>query len=102
MHAIGDRAVHSALNAVAAAKAANGPRGNRHHIAHIQVVRRDDIARFAELDVVANCQAYWAQHKPQMHDLTIPFLGPGRARQQYPFASLLRAGARPAMGRTGP
>jgi len=98
MHAIGDRAVHNALNAVAAAKAANGPRANRHHIAHIQVVRPDDIARFAELDVVANCQAYWAQHEPQMDDLTIPFLGPERARQQYPFASLLRAGARLAMG----
>jgi predicted amidohydrolase YtcJ len=33
MHAIGDRAVHSALNAVAAARSANGPSANRHHIA---------------------------------------------------------------------
>jgi hypothetical protein len=98
MHAIGDRAVHNALNAVAAARAANGPTDNRHHIAHLQVVRPDDITRFAALDVVANCQAYWAQHEPQMDELTMPFLGPERSRQQYPFASLLRAGTRLAMG----
>jgi predicted amidohydrolase YtcJ len=98
MHAIGDRAVHNALNAVAAARAANGPADHRHHIAHLQVVRPDDIERFARLGVVANCQAYWAQHEPQMDELTMPFLGPERSRQQYPFASLLRAGARLAMG----
>ena len=33
-----------------------------------------------------------------MDELTIPFLGPERATWQYPFASLLRAGARLAMG----
>ncbi|MBR7828485.1 amidohydrolase [Actinospica sp. MGRD01-02] len=98
MHAIGDRAVHNALNAVAAAKAVNGPSRNRHHIAHVQVIRPSDIARFAELDVIANCQAYWAQHEPQMDELTVPFLGPERAAQQYPFASLLAAGTRLAMG----
>lgn len=98
MHAIGDRAVHHALNAVAAAKTANGPSRNRHHIAHIQVIRPDDIPRFAALDVVANCQAFWAQHEPQMDELTVPFLGPERSRQQYPFASLREAGARLAMG----
>lgn len=98
MHAIGDRAVHNALDAVAAARAANGPNDLRHHIAHLQVVRPDDIPRFAALGVVANCQAYWAQHEPQMDELTMPFLGPDRAGWQYPFASLLRAGTRLAMG----
>jgi predicted amidohydrolase YtcJ len=33
-----------------------------------------------------------------MDELTVPFLGPERAKQQYPFASLLSAGARLAMG----
>ena len=33
-----------------------------------------------------------------MDELTIPFLGPERATWQYPFKSLLRAGARLAMG----
>ena len=33
-----------------------------------------------------------------MDRLTIPFLGPERTTWQYPFGSLLRAGARLAMG----
>ncbi len=98
MHAIGDRAVRIALDAVQAAAVANGRRGNRHHIAHLQIVHPDDIARFAELDVTANCQAYWAQNEPQMTDHTIPVLGEERSAQQYPFGDLLRAGTRLAMG----
>ncbi|MDI2126167.1 amidohydrolase [Yinghuangia seranimata] len=97
-HALGDRAVREALDALAAARAANGPTGGRHHLAHLQVVNPDDIPRFAELDASANIQPLWAAHEPQMDDLTIPFLGPERARQQYPFGDLLRAGARIVAG----
>jgi predicted amidohydrolase YtcJ len=97
-HAIGDRAVHHALDAVAAARAANGPSDTRPHVAHIQVIHPDDIARFAPLGMVANAQPYWAVHDGQMDRLTIPFLGPERSTWQYPFGSLLRAGARLAMG----
>jgi predicted amidohydrolase YtcJ len=48
--------------------------------------------------VAGNAQPLWACHEAQMDELTIPFLGPERATWQYPFASLLRAGARLAMG----
>jgi predicted amidohydrolase YtcJ len=102
MHAIGDRAVRTALDAVAAARDANGVTHNRHHIAHVQVVQPADIARFAELDVVANCQTYWAQYEPQMDEHTIPWIGPERAELQYPFASFERCGARLAMGSDWP
>lgn len=97
-HAIGDRAVREALDAVEVARTANGPTDGRHHIAHIQVIHPADLPRFASLDVVANAQPYWAAHDPQMDLLTIPFLGPERTAWQYPFKSLLRAGARLAMG----
>ncbi len=97
-HAIGDGAVRAALDAVEAAVRANGPRDARHHIAHLQVVHPQDLPRFERLGVVANAQALWACHEPQMDDLTIPFLGPERTSHQYPFGTLLRAGARLAMG----
>ena len=97
-HALGDGAVRSALDAVAAARAANGMTDTRPHLAHIQVVHPDDLPRFAALGAVANAQPLWACHDPQMDVLTIPFLGPERATWQYPFASLLRSGARLAMG----
>jgi predicted amidohydrolase YtcJ len=98
MHAIGDRAVRNALDAVDAARAAHGPNDLRHHIAHIQVVQPQDIRRFRELDVVANCQTYWAQFEPQMTELTVPFLGQDRVDLMYPFGDLLRAGTVLAMG----
>ena len=40
-HAIGDRAVRESLDAVAAARAANGASDTRPHIAHIQVIHPD-------------------------------------------------------------
>lgn len=97
-HAIGERAVREALDAIETARVANGPSDTRPHIAHIQVIHPDDIGRFRMLDVAANAQPYWACHEGQMDHLTIPFLGPERAAWQYPFRSLLAAGAVLAMG----
>ena len=97
-HAIGDRAVRECLDALAAARAANGGHDHRHHIAHLQVVHPDDVPRFARLGVTANMQALWAAHEPQMDELTIPFLGPERSARQYLFGDLLRSGARLAAG----
>ena len=65
---------------------------------HIQVIHPDDVPRFAELGVVANAQPLWAINEGQMEHLTVPFLGPERSTWQYPFGSLVRAGATVAMG----
>jgi predicted amidohydrolase YtcJ len=97
-HALGDRAVRESLDAIEAALIANGPSDNRHHLAHIQIVHPDDIPRFHQLGAVANGQPLWAAHEGQMDNLTIPFIGPERASWQYPFASLVRAGAVLAFG----
>jgi predicted amidohydrolase YtcJ len=146
-HAIGDRAVREALDAIEAARAANGywegrqsggqqsggrqgegrqsegrqsegrqnggqqsggqqggrrQSGGRHHIAHLQVVHPDDVPRFRELSVLANCQPLWASNEPQMTELTLPFLGPERAAWQYPFGSLARSGAQLCFGSDWP
>ena len=97
-HALGERAVRESLDAVEAAREANGMNDLRHHLAHIQVVHPDDVPRFRRLGAVANAQPLWAAHEGQMDELTIPFLGHPRATWQYPFASLVRAGAMLAMG----
>src|SRR6476661_6754355 len=102
MHAIGDRAIRNALDAVEAAQAANGPSDRRHHIAHVQVIQPEDLPRFAALGVVANCQTYWAQSEPQMDELTIPYIGTERGALQYPFEGLGARGARLAMGSDWP
>ncbi|MGH2635211.1 MAG: amidohydrolase, partial [Actinomycetota bacterium] len=97
-HAIGERAIREALDAVEAARTANGMNDLRHHIAHIQVVHPDDVPRFGELGVVANGQPLWAQNDGAMRHLTTPFLGAERSRWQYPFRSLVESGAVLAFG----
>ncbi len=92
-HALGDRAVREGLDAIAAARTANGPTDGRHHLAHIQMVDPADMPRFHELGAVANMQPLWACRDAQMTDLTLPFITPDRAIYQYPFRSLRRAGA---------
>ena len=92
-HALGDRAVRNALDAVAAARQSTSGRRLRHHLAHLQVVHPDDIPRFARLSATANIQPLWATHEPQMDELTIPFLGERRSGWQYPFRSLLDSGS---------
>jgi predicted amidohydrolase YtcJ len=101
-HALGDRAVRNALNAIEAARKANGDGGNRHHLAHLQVIHPDDIPRFAVLGATANIQPLWATNEPQMTELTIPFLGETRATWQYPFAALAKTGAHLAGGSDWP
>jgi len=97
-HALGDRAVRQALDAVKAARMANGWTDTRPHLAHIQVIHPDDLPRFRRLGALANAQPYWAVEEDQMTDLTIPVLGPTVAARQYPFRSLLHHGATLVMG----
>jgi hypothetical protein len=97
VHAIGDRGVREALDAFEGTDP-----GHRHHVAHVQLVHPDDVARFGALGVAANMQALWACLDEQMVDLTLPFLGEERARWQYPFGDLHRAGARLVAGSDWP
>jgi predicted amidohydrolase YtcJ len=100
-HAIGDRAVSTALDALAALPA--GPRrAARHHLAHLQFITPRDMSRFAELDAVANFQPLWACAETQMEELTIPFVGAERAAWQYQIGSLAAAGTRIAFGSDWP
>jgi predicted amidohydrolase YtcJ len=93
IHAIGDRAVRMSLDALEAAREANGPRESRHHIAHLELVDPADIPRFQTLGVVANFQPLWAYPDLYITKLTEPILGPERSRRLYPIGSLVRSGA---------
>jgi predicted amidohydrolase YtcJ len=100
-HAIGDRAVTAALDALAAVPEAQRING-RHHIAHLQFINPADLKRFAELGVTGNFQPLWACKDDQNDKLTLPFVGLERANWQYRIASLLRVGTRVAFGSDWP
>ena len=94
LHAIGDGAIRNALDAIEEAREANGDWDRRPVITHVQLVHRDDLNRFAELDVIANFQALWSQEDTVMLDLDLPRIGQERYDQQYPIATLDGMGAR--------
>jgi predicted amidohydrolase YtcJ len=93
VHAIGDGAVRMSLDALEAARNANGPRDGRPLIAHLELIDPHDIPRFRRLDVLPDFQPLWAYEDAYIRDLTIPKLGPERSRWIYPIESVARTGA---------
>jgi hypothetical protein len=97
-HAIGDRAVRMALDALAFARRHNGPRDARPIIAHLELIDSVDIPRFAELEVIPSFQPLWAYADDYITRLTEPVLGPERSRWLYPIGSVAKTGAHLAAG----
>jgi predicted amidohydrolase YtcJ len=91
-HAIGDLAVHEALNGYEAMRKANGDSGLPASITHLQFVRPDDIGRFQRLGVLASYQLLWASYGTDSVDLVKPYVAADIFTWQYPARSLLDAG----------
>ncbi len=95
IHAIGDRGVRLALDAIEAAREANGARDSRHRVEHIQVLDPQDLPRFAALGAVASMQP---THCISDKRYAGERIGAERCRLAYPWHSVLASGARLAFG----
>lgn len=62
IHALGERAIHEALNAIESAREDSPDSATRFAICHIQVITDQDLPRFAELDVIAQSTPLWASY----------------------------------------
>jgi predicted amidohydrolase YtcJ len=93
VHAIGDRAIRSALDSFEHARRRNGRTDNRHTITHLELIHPDDFKRFDRLDVLASMQLHWAERDTYTVDSLRPYIGKRRWRYVYPARSLARAGA---------
>src|SRR3989337_2200672 len=97
IHAIGDRAVRVALDAIAPTPA-TAP-DLRQRLEHIQLVREEDLGRFGELGVIASMQPI---HATSDRDLADRYWGPRRTPRAYPWRTLLSRRARLAFGSDAP
>jgi predicted amidohydrolase YtcJ len=97
IHAIGDRAVHVALDAIAPTRAAHPHL--RQRLEHIQLVRTDDLGRFGELGIVASMQPL---HATSDRDLADRYWGASRTPRAYPWRTLRDRGATLAFGSDAP
>jgi predicted amidohydrolase YtcJ len=101
-HAIGDRAVRAALDAVESARPLGESTLARHVVAHVQLVDPRDLPRFAALGVVVSFQPLWAQRDAYIVELTEPRIGDERSSRLYPIRSVLAAGVELAAGSDWP
>lgn len=96
IHAIGDRAVHVALEAIAPTRRTNAHL--RQKIEHIQLVREDDLGRFGQLGVIASLQPI---HATSDRDLADRYWG-ARCTRAYPWRTIADRGGVLAFGSDAP
>ena len=92
VHAIGDGAVKSALDGIAAARAANGDSHLPHTLTHEQFIRPEDFHRFRELGVISALQLFWAEGSNDTIEILKPYVDPEIYKWQYPARSILDNG----------
>jgi predicted amidohydrolase YtcJ len=92
VHALGDGAVHAALDGIAAARQANGNSGLPHTLTHEQFVLPEDFPRFRQLGVISALQLFWAEASNDTIEIVKPYLDPEIYRWQYPARSILDSG----------
>jgi hypothetical protein len=93
MHANGDGAVRAGMDALTAARGANGVHDNRPTLAHLALVSPQDLNRFRRLGIVANMTPVWSRGDVWETEVAPRIFGPARAARNYPTRSLLDSGA---------
>ncbi|HTH26858.1 MAG TPA: amidohydrolase family protein, partial [Sphingobium sp.] len=101
LHAIGDGGVRISLDAIEAARKANGAKPTPHMVTHLNVVDPADQPRFGELGAYAQFQPTWSSWYPYM-ELTEQQIGKQRMEYIYPAGSIVRAGGKLAYGADWP
>lgn len=90
IHVAGDRSVRVGLDAISAARKANGQSKHKHELAHAGYISETDMKRFAELNAVADLSPYlW--HPSPIIDSVIAAVGSPRGEQYWPIKSLIEA-----------
>jgi predicted amidohydrolase YtcJ len=92
IHAIGDRGIRVALDAIEAAQTANARSDTRHQLVHVELLSPRDVPRFGELGVVACMQPRHAAPDISGGQWAAA-LGERRSEFAWAFRSLLDSGA---------
>ena len=100
LHAIGDRAIRIALDALENAADVNGARERRHRIEHLEYIDPADVPRLARLGVTASMQPVHAD--PAVQENWRAMLGDHRVERAWPWTEMTEAGARLAFGTDAP
>lgn len=101
-HAIGDKAVRTALDAYEDAARNNQTHDARPRIEHIETIAADDIPRFGKLGVIASVQPLHLYPDEDTLDIWARNAGPERVQRAWSFHSIAANGGRLAFGSDWP
>ena len=90
IHAIGDRGIHEALNAIERGGSAAG----RHRLTHVEFVDPTDYPRFSQLNVTADAQVAGEFTQPEHWSENEAFVDVSLTKNVVPLKDFLNAGAR--------
>ena len=100
-HTVGDNAARKMLDAIEAARRANGPSHLRHELAHCNYIHPDDRPRFKALGAVAEVSPkLWGPNAMTPTQRLI--MGEERVSHNHPIRALLEAGAEMSFGTDWP
>lgn len=91
MHSAGDEAVHIALDAIEAARKANGNGGPQHMIAHSTFITQQDMQRTKTLNAILEFSPYVWFPQPVIDEI-IRGLGPERMARAWPVREAMKLG----------
>lgn len=95
IHVDADGSARTVLNAIERAQRDVRGRPARHVIAHNSLVAPEDIPRYRELGVIANCTPLWGTDYQGIYRRAYTdLLGPARVEERlFPYGDLVRSGA---------
>jgi predicted amidohydrolase YtcJ len=96
LHAIGDQAVHNAVNVLGK----YGKPGQRHRIEHLELTAPEDAARLGKLGIIASIQPVHAD--PAILRAWPKLLGPERLKRAFAYSDFADHGAHLAIGSDSP
>jgi predicted amidohydrolase YtcJ len=96
IHAIGDQAIHQAVNILAQV----GTPGRRHRIEHLELSSSEDARRLGELGITASVQPVHSD--PALFKAWTSLIGPDRCKRAFAYKEFLDGGAPLALGTDAP
>jgi predicted amidohydrolase YtcJ len=96
VHAIGDQAVHNAVNVLEKC----GKPGQRHRIEHLELTAPEDAKRLGKLGIIASIQPVHAD--PSILRAWPKLLGPDRLRRAFAYSDFANHGAHLTIGSDSP
>ena len=91
-HSAGDAAVRSGLDAIEAARNANGMTSLRHNVGHVTFIAREDLARAKDLNATLELSPYLWSPSPINDDIA-KAVGDERIERVWPFREAIDSGA---------